>query len=298
MAEGALLEPAFLRRLERLRLLARRRFAGAAGRRRSTRRGQSVELADHRAYVPGDDVRRIDWNAYARLEELVLRLFVAEEDLTLHLFLDLSRSMRGEKLEQAKRLAAALAYVGLTGSERVAVAPFAATALAPLPPSRGRRRVGTVLRHLEALAPPAGDVGGTDLRRSVEAFLARRPRPGLVALISDLLDPAGFERPLDRLAAAGHEPVLFHVLGADELDPGAALVDAEGGADLALVDAERGRRVEVTLDAAVLGAYRRRLTRFLAAVDGYAAKRGLVCVRVGGEVAFEDALLTYLRGAA
>ncbi|MCC6877519.1 MAG: DUF58 domain-containing protein, partial [Sandaracinaceae bacterium] len=83
---SSLLDPAFLGRLAQLAIRARRRFAGAAaGARRSTRRGSSAEFADHRPYHPGDDIRRIDWNAYARLEELVLRLFVAEEDLSLHL---------------------------------------------------------------------------------------------------------------------------------------------------------------------------------------------------------------------
>ncbi|MEO0326770.1 MAG: DUF58 domain-containing protein [Myxococcota bacterium] len=278
-------------------MLARRRFAGAAGRRRSQRRGQSVELKDHRAYVPGDDVRRIDWNAYARLEELVLRLFVAEEDLTLYLLLDLSRSMRGEKLDEAKRLAAALAYVALVGTERVSVTPFAARALPPLSPLRGRRQVGTLLRYLESLEGPSGSAGATDLGRSVEGFLARRPRPGLVAVIGDFLDPGGFEGPLDRLAAAGHEPVLFHVLGAEELAPEQALAGGEGEPDFALVDAEGGRRVEVTLDAAVLRAYRQRLAAFLAAIDGYAKRRGFIAVRFGGARRFEDALLEYLRGA-
>ncbi len=285
---STLLDPAFLRRLARLRVVARRRFAGSAGgARRSLRRGASAEFADHRPYFAGDDVRRIDWNAYARLEELVLRLYVAEEELTLYLLLDTSRSLAlgtPPKFDVARRIAAALGYLGLTGSERVAVVPFAGALGRGLPPARGARRVGALLRHLDALTPS----GETDLARAVEQFLAGAPRPGVVAVISDLLDPGGYERALDRLAAARHEPVLFHVLDAEELAP-------TPGGDLVLVDAERGTRVEVTLDARAIAAYRARLDAFLAGVRGYAKRRGFAYVLAGGDVPFEEALLAWLR---
>lgn len=287
---SSLLAPEFIRRLARLRLLARRRFAGApGGTRRSRRKGQSVEFADHRPYALGDDVRRIDWNAYARLEELILRLYVAEEDLVVHLLVDTSASMGfGEppKLEVAKRMAAALAYIGLSGSERVGVAPFAAGLGDPLAPTRGRRRIGTVLRFLDGLAA----TGETDLTRSVEAFVARRARPGLVVVLSDLLDPAGYQRPIDRLLTERHEPVLVQVLDAQELDP-------TPGGDFTLIDSERGDRVDVSLDARTVAAYRRRVAAFLEGAEAYAKRRGISYLRVGGEVSFEDALLAYLRAA-
>ena len=288
----SLLEPELLRRLARLRLTVRRRFAGAtSGARRSRSRGTSAEFAEHRPYFPGDDVRRIDWNAYARLEELELRLFVAEDDLSLYLLVDTSASMglgAPPKLEVAKRLAAGLAYVGLSGSERVAVLPFASGASRPLAPSRGRKRVGPLLRYLDELAPS----GTTDLARAVEQFLARAPRPGLVVVLSDFLDPAGFSRPLDRLLASKHEPALFQVLDREELDP-------TPGGDLELTDAETGRKVEVSLDPRALRAYRARLAAFLGELERYAKKRGLFYGRSTGERAFEDVLLEFLaRGAA
>lgn len=287
---SSLLDPAFIRRLERLRILVRRRFAGSAGgARRSTRRGSSAEFADHRPYHPGDDVRRIDWNAYARLEELVLRLYVAEEDVTLYLLIDTSASLStGEppKLDVAKKVAAALGYVALAGSERVAVMPFSSGIGRPLSPVRGKRRVGTLLRHLDGLAPD----GETDLSRAVDQFLARRPKPGVVAVVSDLLDPGGYRRPLDRLVAERHEPSIFHVLDREELDP-------TPGGDLVLVDAERGARVEVSLDGRALAAYRARVDAFLSDARDYAKRRGMGYVRVGGDLPFEQALLDYLRAA-
>jgi len=289
-SSASLLSPDFIRRLARLRVLARRRFAGTAGgSRRSTRRGSSAEFADHRPYYQGDDTRRIDWNAYARLEELVLRLYVAEEDLCLYLFVDSSRSMglgSPSKLHAAKRIAAALGYVALTGSERVSVVPFGAGIRRPLPPVRGKGKVGALLRHLDALEAD----GGTDLDQAVGEFLARRPRPGVVAVISDLLDPGGYQRPLERLGSARHEPAVFHVLDGAEVNP-------EAGGDLVLVDSERGARVEVSLDARAIRAYRGRLTAFLEGAEAWAKRRGVSYVRLFGEAAFEEALLDYLRGA-
>ncbi len=285
----SLLSPDFLRRLARLRLAVRRKFGGAsAGSRRSTKRGSSAEFAEHRPYYAGDDVRRIDWNAYARLEELVLRLFVAEDDLTLYLLIDRSASLGvgapDTKLEVAKRVAAGLGYVALSGSERVSVIPFSDRLGAPLSPVRGRRRIGTLLRFLE----PIEASGDTDLGRAVEEFLARSPRPGLVIVVSDFLDPAGFKRPLDRLLSARHEPVIFQVLDKEEMDP-------TPGGDLVLVDSERGSQVEVSLDERAVRAYRKRLEAFFDQISAYAKQRGLYYQRVGGDIPFDEALVAYLR---
>lgn len=288
-APSALLDPAFLARLGKLRLLVGRRYAGSAGGSRvSVRRGSSVEFADHRPYAPSDDIRRIDWNAYARLDELVLRLYAAEEDVNVYLLLDTSASLAvgsPSKLEVARRVAASLGYLGLLGSERVAVQPYAGSLGRPLEAMRGRGKVGALMRYLVALAPS----GETDLSRAVESFLARRPRPGLVILLSDLLDRGGYQRPIDRLLAARFEVVVFHVLDREELDPTL-------GGDLTLVDAESDAEVNVTLDARALRAYRGRLDAFLAGARDYCRKRGVRYVLVPDEH-FEDALLRYLRSA-
>lgn len=288
MSEGSLLEPSFLRRLAGLRLVVRRKLRGAtAGARRSTRRGSSAEFADHRAYTPGDDIRRIDWRAFARLEQLVLRLYVAEEDLAVYLLIDASRSLdfgTPTKLSIAKRIAAGLGYLALSGNERVSVATFGESLTSVTSIGRGRRRVGVLLRALDAIRAS----GGTDLGSTVSSFLARKPRPGLVVVLSDLLDEKGFERPIDRLTAERHEVVVFHVLAHEERSP------ARGG-DVRLVDSETGAEVELTLDADVLASYRRRFEAFLAHAESYARKRGVGYVRVDDAVAFEDTLLDYLR---
>lgn len=288
---SSLLDPAFLRRLARLRLAVRRRFAGSsAGTRRSLRRGSSAEFAEHRPYYPGDDVRRIDWNAYARLEELVIRLFVAEEDLSLYLLLDRSASLgigTPSKLDRAKEIAAALGYVGLSGSERVAVSPFSDALASPFAPTRGRKRIGALLRYLDTI-DAAGD---TSFAQSIDRFLARQPRPGLVAVISDFFDPEGFQRPLDRLLSAKHEPVLFQVLDPEELTP-------SPGEDVALVDSETGQTVEVSIDERAIAAYRARLFAFFDELEGYAKKRGLYYGRFDGTRPLDDVVVDYLRGSA
>lgn len=287
---SSLLDAEFLRRLERLRLAARRRFAGASGgARASLRRGASVEFADHRAYSAGDDIRRIDWNAYARLEELVLRLYVAEEDLRIYLLVDSSASMGfGEpsKLVMAQRLAAALSYVALCGSERVSVIPWAAKAAAASAPARGRGRVGSTFRFLENIRAD----GETDLGACVEAMIARRMRPGLVMIMSDFLDPAGYETPIDRLLASRFEPALFHVLSEEEVAP-----TLDG--DHRFVDSENGSYVDLSMDPHVLDAYDARLTAFLNGLESYARKRGVRYARLVGHAAFETLLTDYLRAS-
>ncbi|MEM9190567.1 MAG: DUF58 domain-containing protein [Myxococcota bacterium] len=287
---SSLLDPDFLRRLSRLQVLARRKFAGAAGGgRRSTRRGSSAEFADHRPYYPGDDVRRIDWNAYARLEELVLRLFVAEEDLTLYLMVDKSRSLAiGEpsKIDVAKRCAAAVGYVALSGSDRVSVVPYASRVETPMAPTRGKRRIGALMRYLDALDCE----GETDLSQVVDEFLSRRPKPGLVVLFTDLLDPGGYQRPIDRLLGERHEPAIFHILSKEELRP-------TPGGDLVLVDSERSVEIEASIDDRAIRAYLARLRSFLEGVESYTRRRGISYVRAGGDISFEDALLAYLRAA-
>ena len=260
-------DEAFLRQLERLLLLMRSPVRGGLkGGRRSVKRGQSVEFADYRDYTLGDDLRQLDWNVYARLEKLFVKLFVEEEDVTVTLLVDASASMAAgvpAKLLFAKRAAAALGYIGLASEDRVAV-----TALSG---RTARRR--TALRgsgpRLPAPGRPVGHRaadGPTDLLAAARHAAAQLHGRGVVILLSDLLDPSA-DRVIRELAATGSELIVLHILSPDELDPA-----LEG--DLRLVDSETGEGLDVTVDLATIDAYKARLAAWKAGFADLAAKRG------------------------
>jgi uncharacterized protein (DUF58 family) len=293
------LDPAFLRRLERLAIVARRTLRGVGpGERRSKRHGQSVEFSDYRGYSPGDDTRRIDWYAYARLEALFLKLYVEEQDLALHVLIDQSASMgtgaapdlaRPTKLAYAQQVGAALAYVGLTAGDRVTVRAFRGGERGPqLGPLRGR---DALLRLLKWLDQDPEAAGRTSLGQAARAFVARRPPTGVVVLLTDLLDPAGFEEPLRRLRGAGHEPYVIHIISPDEADP-------EVGQDVDLEDAETGEVVSVALDRAAITAYREAHARFRAEVAAACLRSETGYVEARTDVPFEDLVLGVLRRGA
>ena len=247
-----LLEPAVLRRLETLSLQVRHSVSGEMrGERRSRRHGRSVEFADYRVYVPGDDFRLIDWKAYARLDRFLLRLFHAEEELPLSIFVDLSASMDwGEpnKAWTARRLAGALAYVALKALDRVRVTVFADSPLAGGPPSRGRRGASELFKRLQRLS--AG--GRTDYARLTVPIM--RQRPGMSLLITDGLGEAEIEPALLALQRARQEGALLQLLAPQELDP-------EWAGDARLRDAETGAERDFTRTPGATSAY-------LAALDG------------------------------
>jgi uncharacterized protein (DUF58 family) len=216
-----LFDETFLRKLERLAVLSRRAMAGQLqGERHSPKRGQSVEFADFRPYAPGDDFRRIDWNAYARLERFFIKLFVEEEDLTVHLLVDTSRSMdwgQPNKLWYAVRAAAALGYVTLAGLDRVTVTAFGRgedNGSRYFPPRRGKQQASALFSFLQALA--AG--GRADLAPRLRAYAAAAVQPGPLLLFSDLMDD-GWSDGLRALASRGFEVTVLHILAPDEVNP-------------------------------------------------------------------------------
>jgi uncharacterized protein (DUF58 family) len=252
-----LLDPGLLARLERLQLATRRPLAGRfAGEHRSRRHGTSLDFADYRPYHPGDDFRRIDYHLYARLDVLVLKLFEAEDDLTVRLLVDTSASMAGAKLAQAARVAAALGFVALVRRDVVTVhtlpaadRPGPATAGSPgdLAARRflGRGAVAPLFDHLAGLAA----AGPSPLVAAAADLLARPGPAGVTVLISDLLTPEWSDA-LRRLPARGGHLVVVHVLDRDELDPPLM-------GDLQLVDRETGARMAVSLSPARVAEYRR-----------------------------------------
>ncbi len=287
MAESPeLLDPAFAARLEAFALRYRARVRGSlVGVRRSHRRGSGLEFAEYRPYVLGDDVRRVDWRVYARLEQLVVRLASLEDDLEVHLLLDASASMTfgtPSKLLVAKKVLATLGFVALVSNERVSVLPFDARLRQIVPLGRSRARLLPLLRALEVVQAE----GTTDLDGTVDAFLARRARPGLVVLASDLLDPKGFERPLRRLRSSSHEILVVHTLAEEELRP-------TPGGDFVFVDSERDQRVEISLDHETLLTYGRKLAAFLTAVEDGCRRLGHGYVRLES-ADFEEPLLAAL----
>jgi uncharacterized protein (DUF58 family) len=278
----------FLRQLERLLLLLRAPVRGGLkGGRRSVKRGQSVEFADYRDYALGDDLRQLDWNVYARLEKLFVKLFVEEEDVTITILIDASASMtsgKPEKLLFAKRAAAALGYIGLASEDRVAVSALGGRSSRRQTPLRGSGRVFRLLSNLSAIDPAPGV---TDLVAAARHAAAQLHGRGVVVLMSDLMDP-GADRVIRELAATRSELIILHILSPDELDPA-----LEG--DLRLVDAETGDGVDVTADLATLDAYRDRLAAWKAGFADLAAKRRASYVDLASDTPLNDLIFAELR---
>ncbi|HEX9095360.1 MAG TPA: DUF58 domain-containing protein [Candidatus Dormibacteraeota bacterium] len=266
-----LLEPALLRRLEALALQVRRAVSGQmGGERRSRRRGQSVEFADYRNYTPGDDFRLIDWNAYARLDRFMLRLFVAEEELPLSLFVDLSGSMdwgKPNKAETARRLAGAIAYVALAALDRVRLTVFAEGETSGGAPSRGRRAATTLFSRLQSF--PAGGV--TNYEKLV--WPIDRQRPGMTVLITDGLGESPLDPALRALQRAHQEGAVLQLLAPQELTP-------DWSGDARLKDAETGVEREFTATPLTQGGYLKLLTQRTDEIERAAHRRGLRFARL------------------
>ncbi len=287
----------FLHRLERMTLAARRALSGQTqGERRSSKRGQSVEFADFRPYVAGDDFRRIDWNAYARLERFFIKLFVEEEDLTTHFLIDNSPSMdwgQPNKLWYATRVVGALGYIALTGLDRVTVTAVGSSNGrngngSIFPAHRGKRQAVALFSFLEQLkAHSANPPAPVDPTRQMRAYAAANTRPGLVVLISDLLHDGWIEG-LRTLAAQGHEVSVIQVLAPDERDP-------QINGDLKLIDSEDGAEVEITADYDLLARYKQGLEAWQGDLRQFCRSRGIAYIPVETTLPLEDLLFTWLQ---
>ena len=281
-------DEAFLRQLERLLLLLRSPVRGGLkGGRRSVKRGQSVEFADYREYSLGDDLRQLDWNVLARLEKLFVKLFIEEEDVTITLLLDGSASMatgRPDKLQFAKRAAAALGYIGLASEDKVHVSVLGGRTARRRTALRGS---GRALRLLSELSGIGSADGPTDLVAAARHAAAQLSGRGVIVLISDLLDPAA-DKVIRELASTRSELIVLHVLSPDELDP-----PLEG--DLRLVDAETGASVDVTADLATIDAYRERLAAWKESFAQLAARRRATYVDLATDTPLNELIFAELR---
>jgi uncharacterized protein (DUF58 family) len=283
-----LLSPQLLAQLERLELVSRKIFRGRLkGERRSKRKGQSVEFADFRNYVPGDDVRFIDWNLYARLDRLFLKLFLEEEDLHFYALVDASASMDfGEpsKLWFAKQLAAALGFIGLCRADRVKVEALGATRSAPGPVLRGRKSLWRLVEYLERLEAS----GGQALAPAVKDFCLRNTGQGILVLISDLMDKSGYDAALRMLMAQRFDVYVVHVLSPEELQP-------ELKGDLKLVDCEDRDVAEITVSRPLLERYQRTLAAFVDGVREFCTRRGMTYLMTNSQTPVEQIVSNYLR---
>lgn len=292
MAER-LFDETTLRKLDSLMLVAQKIRAGAIkGERRSSRRGTSIEFADYRNYVRGDDLRRIDWNIYARLDRPFIKLLEDEEDLAVYLLLDASASMdwpRSGNREQhkfvyARRVLAGLAYIALGTGDRVAIQLLRRDRTAHLGPLRGRGQTLKLLAWLE----DGYTRGELDLNEALREVALRATRPGLVVLLSDLMVPDGLEDGLRALQGRGHEIAVIQVLSPDEVKP-------QISGDLRLIDVETGTPQEVSIDPGILDLYRQRFEAWQNQIAAFCVRRGIHFVMVETSMPWEQLLLMELR---
>ncbi len=281
-------DPEFLQTLETLSVVSRRRVRGQQrGERRSIVRGRGIEFDDYRAYQPGDDYRYIDWNIVSRLDRLFVKLFSEEEDLDVHLLLDTSRSMSAgtpSKLTLAMRLAAAIGYIGLANLDRVAVTAFTSAPGPSLGRLRGRPRAFDLLQFLGALRPG----GGTHMELALRHHLATAARRGLLIVLSDLLDPHGYEGGLLAACQRRFQTFVIHVMADEEVLPRLT-------GEVRLVDVETGHVLELTIDADARAAYTRARDSFFHEVERFCFRYGIDYLRTTSSVPLEDLILRYLR---
>lgn len=284
-----LLEPDFLRKLERLSIVTKRVFLGSTkGERQSKKQGTSIEFADYREYVPGDDFRRIDWPLYARQERLFLKLFVEEEDLFVYVLLDTSLSMDFggplTKFDYARQLAAALGYVTLYNLDRLTLSAFSQGVHASYGPLRGKGSALQAFAWLSRLAPD----GRTDLNRALREYAVLVKKPGVLFVLSDFLDPGGYEPGLNAVVGRGFDVALIQVLDPTELDP-----DIRG--DLKLVDAETQEKREITISYGSLRRYKRAVGQYCSRLRDWCARHQMGYLLATVASPLEDVLFTSLR---
>lgn len=287
-ADDELFDDEFQRKLEMLAMVARRRLQGRMrAERRTKKTGSGVEFADYREYQPGDDFRALDWDVYQKFDKLLIRLFEEEEDLAIYLVLDTSSSMAfgdGKKFRYAKRVLAALAYVGLANLDRVSIVAASSKLDGRMPETRNKARIFKVFRFLRGIKAD----GRTDLETALRSFSAQNKRRGLAVLFTDFYDPKGFERGLNVLRYNKFDPYVVHITDVREASP-----DLSG--DVLLYDCETGEEREVTVTAKVLERYRQAYEEHLAAVERFCSGREVPYVRADVGQAEEELVLRMLR---
>jgi uncharacterized protein (DUF58 family) len=282
-----LLDPVFMSRLDALDVLSRKILQGKQGERRSKRRGQSVEFADHRPYVAGDDLRFVDWNVYGRLEQLFLKLFLEEQDLTVHIVADGSASMGfGEPSKELfiKKLTAALGYVSLVNNNRVTISFVADGVAIQLANMRGR----SYLDQMAECLLTTGCDGLSNFDDACRQLAAGRIGSGVMIVLSDFLFKEGYDSGLRRLIGRQYDLYVIQVLCPQELSPNLS-------GELKLIDIEDADDAEITVSTALTKYYKRNLTAYCNELKDFCTSRGAVYVLANSADSVESLVLNYLR---
>lgn len=277
----------FLKRLEYLYILSQKAANQQQARRDTEIVGSGIEFAEHRQYTPGDSFRNIDWNLYARTEELFLKLFEEEKDLYIYFLLDSSKSMQlgdPSKWAYAKRLVAALGYIGLSNLDRVSVVPFSSKLDQRLPPTRGRDQIFKVFEFLQSVEPTER----TRLEQAFETFVNQHDRRGMAVVVSDFYDPEGFEEALNYLRYHRFDPVVIQLFDERELDP-------ELAGEVEVVDCETGDVRQVTVTPDLLEKYREAFESFSVELEEYCSRNEILYFRAPTQQPFDELVLRVFR---
>jgi len=287
----SLFDSDFLKKLEYLSLVSRRVFRGRLlAQRRTKQLGGGIEFADHREYTPGDDLRYLDWNVYAKFGDLLLKRFQEEEDLHVYILLDASKSMdcgSPNKFDYARRIAAALAYIALADLDRVSIMAYADKPLDILPLTRGKDRVLSILKFLENIKTGGAS---TDLATVAKSLVNRAQRTGLVVIISDLYDQVGFRSGVDLLRHRRFEPHVIQIHTAEEANPTFL-------GDIELDEMETGQRRKITVTEKKQKQYRQLFTEFLSSIETYCKTYSLSCTRSTTDLPFDELIMRMMRAS-
>jgi len=284
-----ILDPSLMAKLDQLELLSRRVFRGRQkGERRSRKKGVSVEFADYRDYVRGDDTRHLDWNIFGRLERLFIKLYQEEEDLAFYVLVDCSASMDFgtpiTKFEYARKMGTALGYIALSNQDKIGVTPFSGRAGTPFRPARGKGQLPKFMNYMGGL-----DVQKTtSLSASCRDFCLQNRQAGIVVLISDFLDDSGYEDALKNFFMRNYDVYCIHVLSKEERSP-------EMGGHLELVDTESGDKQEVTVTGALLEQYNKTLETWCRGIRDWTTSHDMSYIPTTTDIPVETMLLSYLR---
>lgn len=283
-----MLDPDFMSKLDSLDVLSKKILRGKLqGQRRSKRRGQSIEFADHRPYVVGDDLRFVDWNIYARLEQLFLKLFMEEQDLTVHIALDISGSVdygQPVKADFIKKMAAALGYVSLVNNNRLTLSTFNLGIVNQLKYMRGRN----YLPDMTELLLDVECDGMTDFENVCKQLAASQTGSGIMIILSDFMFKEGYDAALRRIVGRGYDFYAIQVLSPQEFEP-----DLAG--DLKLVDIEDADIAEVTISNALIKYYKKNLSGYCNELKSFCTRHGASYVLAKSSDSVELLALNYLR---